>query len=172
MINQQKVKSYCSEDISLIENYEKAINDNTQTWHCHHKLETELGLSIKELKELNLYYHIPASELIFLTEYEHIRLHHKGKYVSEETKQKQREANLGKKNPMYGKKQSEESKRKNREAHLDKKHTEETKNKMREVRLGKMRVNDGKQNKYILPEELDQYINSGWSRGYIKKDSN
>ena len=31
---------YCCEDISLIENYDKAIEDKTQYWHCHHRLET------------------------------------------------------------------------------------------------------------------------------------
>lgn len=38
----KRFKKYCCEDISLIENYEKAVNDKTQTWCCHHKLEIEL----------------------------------------------------------------------------------------------------------------------------------
>lgn len=77
MININAVKSYCCEDISLIENYELAIKDETQTWQCHHKLEIVDGesFSIKELKERCLYYHRPADELIFLTEKEHKILH-------------------------------------------------------------------------------------------------
>ena len=75
------VKKFCCEDLSLIENYEKAINDNTQIWHCHHRLEIQDGksVSVKELKENNLYFHRPASELIFLTEKEHSKLHNPGK---------------------------------------------------------------------------------------------
>jgi len=28
---------FCKDDISLIENYEEAINDENETWICHHK---------------------------------------------------------------------------------------------------------------------------------------
>lgn len=31
----------CCEDPSLIENYELAINDDTQIWDCHHRLEID-----------------------------------------------------------------------------------------------------------------------------------
>lgn len=77
----KNVKKFCCEVISLIENYEKAINDNTQIQHCHHRLEIQDGksVSVKELKENNLYFHRPASELIFLTEKEHSKLHNPGK---------------------------------------------------------------------------------------------
>ena len=37
MIN---VKKFCCEDISKIENYAAAIADTTQTWECHHRMET------------------------------------------------------------------------------------------------------------------------------------
>ena len=36
MIN-EGVKKFCNEDISLIENYNKAISDSNQTWDCHHR---------------------------------------------------------------------------------------------------------------------------------------
>ena len=39
MICFEYAKNYCSEDISLIENYDKAVNDKEQTWHCHHRRE-------------------------------------------------------------------------------------------------------------------------------------
>ena len=41
MISENQVKKYCREDISLIENYDKAINDKTQTWDCHHRKESQ-----------------------------------------------------------------------------------------------------------------------------------
>ena len=62
---------YCREDLSLIENYDKAINDNTQIWRCHHRLEIQDNGKIiytsKQLQDMGLYYNRPASELIFLT---------------------------------------------------------------------------------------------------------
>ena len=77
MICEKTVKQFCNEDISLIENYQEAINDNTQTWHCHHRLEIELDKSKKELINMNLYYNRQASELIFLTKKDHMSLHQK-----------------------------------------------------------------------------------------------
>lgn len=56
---------FCKDDISLIENYEEAINDKNETWVCHHKLGIELGKTSKELIKLNLYYNRPANEFIF-----------------------------------------------------------------------------------------------------------
>ena len=107
MINFEKVKKYCNEDISLIENYDKAVADSTQTWHCHHRRELET--SRKELIKNNQYYNRPAIELIFLTHSEHKSLHNKRKYVSSETRKKISIANKGKH-------LSEEAKRKLSEA--------------------------------------------------------
>lgn len=123
MISKQ-VKRCCCEDLSLIENYEKAINDDTQMWECHHKLEIDLGKSQHELISMNMYWHRPASELIFLTRIEHNNLHAKYHIVSDKTKQKQSIAHKkryedpeerakasfytkGEKNGMYGKKHKE-----------------------------------------------------------------
>ena len=80
MINEYYAKAYCCEDISLIENYKLAVNDNTQTWDCHHRGEVlQCGrFSIDDLKKFGLYYNRPAAELIFLTPAEHNRLHFKG----------------------------------------------------------------------------------------------
>lgn len=77
MINERSVKTYCSEDISKIENYSLAIADKTQTWHCHHRGEIlSCGVySVNDLVRYNLYNNRPADELIFLTEEEHKRLH-------------------------------------------------------------------------------------------------
>jgi hypothetical protein len=62
-----------------IENYEKAIADTEQTWHCHHRLEIheDYTNSVKHLKMMNLYYNRPPEELIFLTSAEHSRLYAK-----------------------------------------------------------------------------------------------
>jgi hypothetical protein len=43
----EHVYSFCKDDISLIENYEKAAND-PEIWDCHHRKETDLGLSVNE----------------------------------------------------------------------------------------------------------------------------
>lgn len=79
--NKKALRMYCCEDISLIENYEKAISDNEKMWDCHHRLEIQENgkiLSKQDLIKLNLYYHRPASELIFLDEEEHNKLHNTG----------------------------------------------------------------------------------------------
>ena len=79
MINEKYAKNFCCEDLSLIENYELAINDTTQTWDCHHRGEIlPCGrFSRDDLKKFGLYFNRPASELIFLTKAEHTRLHFK-----------------------------------------------------------------------------------------------
>ena len=81
MINLFTVRSFCKEDISFIENYDKAIADNTQTWDCHHRLEIQGNniSSVQELKTQGLYYKRPACELIFLTHKEHSILHNENR---------------------------------------------------------------------------------------------
>ena len=74
MIDIKRANYYCCEDISLIENYEKAVNDSNK-WHCHHRREIDDNLTQKQLKAMGLYLNRPASELIFLTVGEHRKLH-------------------------------------------------------------------------------------------------
>ena len=93
MISEKNAKLYCKEDISLIENYEEAINDNTQKWHCHHRRESVY--TKKGLIEIGEYYHRPAIELIFMTEEEHARFHNTGKHYSEKTKKKMSKSQIG-----------------------------------------------------------------------------
>ena len=146
MINEQNAKSYCSEDISLIENYHKAIADKDKMWHCHHRLEISSNgerISHKDLIKQGLYYNRPASELIFLTNIEHKRLHQSGKKLSDETKIKISKYRSGKQmsekqkrkisESMRGKKRpprSEEWKRKISEANCGKTFSEETRMKI------------------------------------------
>lgn len=129
--------NFCCEDLSLVENYDKAVADPTQIWDCHHRLEIQgdKTLSIKDLVAQNLYYNRPANELIFLTRSEHTKLH-----------------TIGSNNPFYGKKHTEETKQKIKESHKGKHYSpktefkkgekrgamsEKTKNKLREVNKGK-----------------------------------
>lgn len=96
MVNEHS-KRYCKDDLSKIENYDKAIADQTCTWHVHHRLELTLdgdnALSIKDLIRMNMYYHRPYFELIFLSPAEHASVHRKGKAP----------ANKGKPSPNKGK---------------------------------------------------------------------
>ena len=100
---------YCRHP-ELIENYDKAIADTTQTWHVHHRLEC--CFTQKFLKEMNLYYDVRPEALIFLTKEEHNKIDSKRKRSSES---------------MKGKKHPEETKRKISEAHKGMKLSEEHK---------------------------------------------
>lgn len=121
MIHERNAYAFCREDLSLIENYDKAIADKTQTWCCHHRDEVRVlpsGMTVcrsaDELKENGRYYNCPANELIFLTRNEHQKLHSShqkkiyGRKASAETKAKMSKAHKGKKfKEGFGKKVSE-----------------------------------------------------------------
>ena len=100
MIDVYRAKKFCKEDISKIENYDKAISDSTKTWHCHHRTEIWWNCSKKDLIDNECYYNRKACELIFLTPEEHVKLHHKNKIVSEDTRKKMSEAQKGKPRPV------------------------------------------------------------------------
>lgn len=138
MINEYYAKKFCKDDISLIENYDNAIKDKTQTWHCHHRRETIYSKS--DLIEIGEYYNRPAIELIFLTPKEHRKLHkpNLGKKFSEETRRKMSESLKCNKRAL-GHKLSEDTKRKISEYHKGKKRSEETRRKMSESQKGKKR---------------------------------
>lgn len=70
----------------LIENYEVAVADTTQTWECHHRLES--CFTQKFLKEMNLYYDVEPEALIFLTHKEHCKIDSYRKRVGESSKGK------------------------------------------------------------------------------------
>lgn len=79
MINEYNAKRFCSEDISLIENYKQAIADQKKMWDVHHRRECDSEgrtlFTCKQLIEMNLYFNRPASELIFVTKSMHKKIH-------------------------------------------------------------------------------------------------
>ena len=140
MIDKRSAKAFCRDDISLIENYDKAIADKTQTWHCHHRRETIF--SRKDLIDIGEYYNRPACELIFLTPLEHHRLHHLGKHLSAETRKKMSEARINKP-------KSSETRKKMSEAQKGKHRSEETRKKIGEAQKGKSKPKSAETRKKI-----------------------
>ena len=71
------------------------MNDKTQVWHLHHRLELtlegEFAHTSDELDKLGMYKHRPYFELIFLTEYEHKSLHSVDTALFQQTKDKLKE---------------------------------------------------------------------------------
>lgn len=165
MVNENYAYAYCIEDISKIENYDKAIADTTQTWVCHHRLEMQDKPinSAEYLKKNNLYYHRPAAELIFLTRGEHTKLHSTGKRHSEDSRRKISESNKGRTfTEEHRSKMSEAAERQHRvgknNPFFEKQHSVETKQKISEAmkgqNIGTHWYNDGKVNvrSYTCPE--------------------
>lgn len=115
--------NFC-QDFTKIENYSQAVLDTSQTWDCHHRLETHYlqnGKWIERKKHLTreqliaegTYYDVPPSDLIFLTRSEHMKVHHynKGLKLSDETKEKISIAKKGQIPWIKGKKHSKETKK-------------------------------------------------------------
>lgn len=85
MISEIMTKQYCCEDISKIENYAQAVADKTQMWQCHHRLEVQgqFTNSRKLLIKCGMYYNVPASQLIFVTQSMHNKIHDSAKKMLE-----------------------------------------------------------------------------------------
>ena len=88
MLDLTRLKLYCKDEYTKIENYDKALADNFEGWVIHHRLELTLdgdfAHSRDELLRMRMYYHRPYFELILLTRTEHARLHNKGKTFTSE----------------------------------------------------------------------------------------
>ena len=175
MIDLKRVKRYCNDNISLIENYEDALNDKYQTWHCHHRLETDANMSQKELKANNLYFHRPASELIFLLPCDHRHLH----TISERNVNYKK---TGEDHPAYGKKHSEEARKKQSiglkkyysDPEARKNHgnirrgailTEEHKQILSDKNTGARFMSNGIDRHYVLKEKIEYYLSIGYHFG-------
>ena len=91
MINYRVAKLYCAEDISKIENFDKAEADQTETWCLHHK--QGVYMSKDELFEYGWYYKCPADCLIFVTKAQHRQIH--GTNLSSESRKKISEKRKG-----------------------------------------------------------------------------
>lgn len=133
MISLQTVHKFCCEDVSKIENYDKAISDTSQTWHCHHRMElmatgAVVDSTVQDLIDWNIYYDRPADELIFLTPSEHAKLHRK--YISDEHREKISTA-------KKGHEVSEETKRKIRSKNTGRPQSDETRAKRSASKKGK-----------------------------------
>ena len=159
MINESNVCKYCRDDISKIENYDKAIADTSQTWVIHHRLELtldgEFALTPEQLKMHDMYYSRPYYELIFLTRTDHIKLHNSsrtlttdikskisksltGKSLSEEHRRKIAESLKGDNNPFYGKHHSVDTRRKWSEIRKGRTLSEEHRRKIAESLKGRI----------------------------------
>ena len=152
MINEKQTKKYCSEDISLIDNYDKAIADTTQTWHCHHKLEVQGQFfnSAKLVIKCKMYYYRPASDLIFLTSSEHRHIHNIGRKLSTKTRKKLSTALKGK--------------------NSGKQHTTETRQKISTALIGRIPWNANKQlsNDTCKKMQLAHIGKHWWNNGVVE----
>ena len=137
MINESRVKKYCKEELSKIENYDKAVADTSRVWDWHHMTETWWNCSRKELIENECYYNRKACELIFLTPAEHISLHHKGKSLTDEHKRRlsasMKGKNKGRTSPFKGKSRSDKIRLKISESMKGKEFTAEHKRRLSEA---------------------------------------
>lgn len=175
MVNEKHVIKFCV-NYKDIENYEQAINDKDQIWVCHHRLETHFSdgterpkdaqLTVDELILLEMYYHRPPEEFIFLPRSKHISLHKKNSHFTEEAKRKISEHNA---RYWLGKKLPEESKRKSSETKKGHKVSEETRRKISNTLKGHPAWNKGK--KGIYSEETRKRMSESAKRRCQKDKS-
>ena len=173
MIKIKNVKAYCCEDLSLIENYDLAVADTTQSWDCHHRAEIlPCGrFSQDDLKRFGLYYNRPASELIFLSHSDHTGLHWKGiirgtlsdehkQHISDATKQAMNRPEVREKisNSLKGRSFSDEHKKKISNSLKCRRLTEETKKKLSNSLKGR-RLTEEHKNK--ISKKVFQYDING-----------
>ena len=165
MINENTARKYCRDDISKIENYDKAVNDPTQTWIIHHRLELTLdgkfALTRAQLIMHDMYFNRRYYELIFLTQSEHTRIHNCGRTHTEETRRRISESHTGKHLSL-------ETRRKISEARKGMKATDETRMKMSLAQHGKNNAMYGRHHS----EESRRKMSESAKRRCAKKKSN
>lgn len=102
-------KAWCSQPLSMIENYEEALKSE-ESWACHHRLEIDDNgcerYTRKELIDAGLYYKRPASELIYLPHSLHSRMHNEAR-----KKRGNVYAAKGKDNPMHGRHHTDDARK-------------------------------------------------------------
>ena len=166
-------KIYCSDPLDKIEHYEKALAEDFKGWCIHHRLEIQQDgtrVSAKELKDKGLYFHRPASELIFMRFGEHATLHMTGMHHSAETRQKMSEALSGENHPFFGKHRSDDTLQKMSAANKGEKnpffgkhHSEESRKKMSAANKGKHCWNNG-----VSCIRSKECPGEGWTRGRLR----
>lgn len=85
------VDCVCSDSLCDVEGYLAAMLDTRQVWHLHHKVGAVCDRNKETLIEMDLYYHRPANELVFLPPDVHTRLHHYLKVNPQERERLRRE---------------------------------------------------------------------------------
>ena len=164
-------KSYCSEQLELIENYMAAKADDFEGWCIHHRLEIQQDgtrVSRQELNDKNLYFHRPASELIFMRFGEHMTLHSTGKHHSAEARHKIAES-------LKGKQLSEEHRHKLSESRKGKHLPAETRHRLSEALSGENNPMYGKQFSAEHRKKLSQSLKGKqlgvhwWNNGISSK---
>ena len=141
MISLRCIKKFCKGDITKIENYDKAINDKTQTWVCHHRLEISpwsgKHITPARLKELGMYFDREPEELIFLTRGDHMLIHNqspeRNKHISESNKGKKHSEEWNRKVGIASKNKSKEAFAKATAASLTKEAIEKRRNSLKET---------------------------------------
>lgn len=123
-------------ELTKIENYDKAVADETQLWDCHHRLELtldgEFAHSQEDLIRMGMYYNRPYFELIFLTHSEHSRLHGNSRSIEYKTKMSE---------TLKGRNFNEETRKKLSEASKRRYSNEEARKKLSEALKGKPKTN-------------------------------
>ena len=84
----QNWKRYCKDRIELVQNFYQAKADGFEGWCIHHRLEIQQDkiVSRQQLIDQDLYYRRPASELVFMTNGEHMKLHNSHKHTKQHNK--------------------------------------------------------------------------------------
>ena len=130
--NIKSLEAYCK-DYTQIEHYEEALKSPLK-YDLHHRREISENKSRKQLIAENLYYNIPATDLIFLKSKEHRRLHNTGKHSHWLGKHLSAAARKKMSNAKKGKTKSLETRQKMSEA--KKNMSEETRQKISESKKG------------------------------------
>lgn len=146
-------------------------------WQVHTHYGYKKGYVIHHLDHNKM--NNALSNLVYLTNSEHVKIHNETRVFSDETKQKISEANRGKTPWNKGKKHSEETKRKISESHKGKQLSYEMKKKLSIACKGKNAgekngmfgkrykwINNSFEEKYI---PLDEDIHEGFIKGRLKR---
>lgn len=127
----------------------KCTNNITERCHVHHRDDTEECRKYNEehyelwgFNEDGTFEY--GKYVVFMTCAEHARHHRTGKCLSNETRKRMRDAQLGELNHFYGKTHSEETLKKLREANIGRHHTDASKAKMSAHRKGALNAMYGK----------------------------